>query len=398
MSAATSTHDLPATPTLPPRTGLLPVTVLCGFLGSGKPTLLKRLLRDGGDRRFAVVVNDMSELEVDAELVQTAREGRGDRMLSLHSGSLGGALREKLRAALTQLEGDATVDYLLIETSGGTHPTALVEELAGRAGSRLDTFATVVDGLNVLRDFDGGQALLSAEAIGAQPALALLLAQIAAASVLLISKADLLKRPQAEAIIRVLQQLNPRATIITMAYGSVKPEHLLDARTFRPRKNSTAPAPDDDPAAYDLGSDVLRDSRPFHPQRLHDLFTQRLGLGIYRSKGWLWLASRPADVLVWNQAGSWFGLEFSGTWKAAMLADPAARLLPEEVAALQTRLADAHPVFGDRGCELTVIGTARDRAVFMEDLRTCLCTEAEVAAWQRGKTFPDPWPKTFRKI
>jgi len=391
------TSESPVAPPMPPRTGPLPITVLCGFLGSGKTTLLKKLLRDGGDRRFAVVVNDLSELEVDAELVQTAREGHGDRMLSLHSGSLGGALREKLRTALTHLEGDVTVDYLLIETSGGTHPTALVSELAARSGSRLDTFATVVDGLNVLRDFDAGQALLSAEAISTQPALALLLAQIAAASVLLISKADQLQRSQAEAIIRVLQQLNPRATVITMAYGAVKPEHLLDARTFRPRK-AASPAHDDDPAAYDLGSDVLRDPRPFHPQRLHELFTQRLGLGIYRSKGWLWLASRPADVLVWNQAGSWFGLEFSGTWKASILADPAARLLPEEIAALRTRLADTHPVFGDRGCELTVIGTACDRAVFLDDLRSCLCTDEESAAWQRGEAFPDPWPKTFRKI
>ena len=381
----------------PPRTGALPVTVLCGFLGSGKTTLLKRLLRDGAAGRFAVLVNDLSELAVDAELIGTAREGRGDKLVNLNRGSLGGALREKFRAALEALAADPTTDYLLIETSGGTQPAAIVEDLTTRPGLRLDTFATVVDGLNLVRDHDSGRALLAANVVEPTSPVALLRAQIAPASVLLISKADLLQRAQAEAIIAVLQQLNPRATIITMAYGSVKPEHLLDARTFRLRKNTPA-ATADDPEQFDLGSDVLADPRPFHPQRLHTLFTQRLPLGLHRSKGWLWLASRPLDVLVWNQSGSHFGLEWSGTWRAAMLADPDGHLLPDERAALAARLATAHPIFGDRACELTIIGAAADRAVFLEDLRACLCTEAEIAAWQRGDEFPDPWPKTIRRL
>jgi|694.fasta_scaffold44330_5 G3E family GTPase len=388
-------------PSIPaPRTGALPVTVLCGFLGSGKTTLLKRLLRESAARRFAVLVNDLSELAVDAELLGEAREGRGDKLVNLNRGSIGGALRGKFRAALDELAADATTDYLLIETSGGTQPAAMVEELTTRPGVRLDTFATVVDGLNLLRDHDCGRALLAPDLADSQSAAALLLAQIAPASVLLISKADLLKRPQAEAIITVLQQLNPRATIITMAYGSVDAKHLLDARTFRPRK---APLPAaaqlaDDPAQFDLGSDVLADPRPFHPARLHALFTQRLPLGLHRSKGWLWLASRPKDVFVWNQSGSHFGLEWAATWKAAILADPHAPFMREEMEALAASVAAAHPIFGDRACELTIIGTARDRAVFLDELRACFCTEEEIAAWQRGETFPDPWPKTFRKV
>jgi len=380
-----------------PRTGPLSITVLCGFLGSGKTTLLKRLLRESAARRFAVLVNDLSELAVDAELIGTAREGRGDKLVNLNRGSLGGALREKFRTALDALEADTTTDYLLIETSGGTQPAAIVEELTTRPGVRLDTFATVVDGLNLVRDHDSGRALLDSNFVDPSSPIALLRAQIAPASVLLISKADLLQRPQAEAIIAVLQQLNPRATIITMAYGSVKPEHLLDARTFRLRKNTPA-ASADDPEQFDLGSDVLADPRPFHPARLHALFTDRLPFGLHRSKGWLWLASRPLDVLVWNQSGSHFGLEWSGTWRAAMLADADGHLFPDERAALTARLANAHPVFGDRACELTIIGAARDRIVFLADLRACFCTEQEIVAWQRGETFPDPWPKTIRKV
>jgi len=393
--------DAPPVPTgLAPRTGPLPVTVLCGFLGSGKTTLLKRLLRDVGERRFAVIVNDLSEPEVDAELIAEARKGRGDRLLSLHRGSLGGALREKLRTGLTILEGDASVDCLLIETSGGTHPAALVQALTARPRCRLDTFATVVDGLNLLRDHDCGRALLTHDAADATSPLTLLLAQIAPASVLLISKADLLKRTQAEAIIAVLHRLDSRATIITMAYGSVDPGHLLDAQTFhRPTPLPGGATPTDDPAQFDLGSDVLREARPFHPQRLHELFTQRPALGIHRTKGWLWLVSRPSDVLVWNQSGSCFGLEFTATWKAAiLLAEKSDRLLPDERAQFAAKLAEAHPIFGDRQCELTIIGTAGDRAIFLEDLRACLCTGEEIAAWLRGETFPDPWPKTFREV
>jgi G3E family GTPase len=392
------TADMTGERTVAARRGPLPVTVLCGFLGSGKTTLLQRLLHRGPERRYAVLVNDLSDLAVDAELNGNMREGRGDKIVNLHRGSLGGALREQLRAALEELEADATTDYLLVETSGGTQPGALIEELLGRPGVRLDTFATLVDGLNLVRDYDGGRALLDADAAPASSPIALLRAQIAPASLLLVSKADRLTRPQADAIIAVLQQINRRATIITMAYGEVDAKYLIDARTFSASGPRATPAPPDDPARFDLGSDVLADPRPFHPQRLHALFTERLPLGLHRSKGWLWLASRPADVFVWNQSGSQVGLEWSGTWRAAILDEPSVRLRPEERAALEARLAATHPVFGDRACELTIIGAARDRAVFLSDLRSCLCTEREVAAWQRGETFPDPWPQTMRTV
>jgi G3E family GTPase len=387
-------------PARPPRTGPVPITVLCGFLGSGKTTLLKRLLRESGLRRYAVIVNDLSELAVDAELIEEAREGLGETLIALNRGSLGGALLPELRQALDAIESDETVDYLLIETSGGTQPDALIDELLSRAGARLDTVVTVVDGLNLTRDYDGGRALLSRGVADSETATGVLYAQIARASVLLVSKADLLTRVQAETILRSLRRINPHASITTIAFGAVPAERVTDTRTVRPRRGaprqSTALA--DDPALADIGSDVLSDPRPFHPQRLYDLFTQRLPLGVHRTKGWIWLASRPMDVFVWNQAGSYFGLEWVATWKAGVLTDPTARLYAEEKLALAERLAAMHPVFGDRLCELTVIGTARDRSIFLEELRACLCTEEELVAWQRGDRFADPWPTRLRKI
>jgi len=380
----------------PTRSSPLPATVLCGFLGAGKTTLLERLLHEGG-RRFAVIVNDLSELAVDAELIAETRDRCGAKLVNLNRGSLGGTLREPFRAALAEFSTDAAIDYLLVETSGATDPGALVEELSAQPGVQLDTFVTVVDGLNLLRDFDGGSALLEPLNDPHSPR-ALMLAQIAPANVLLISKADLLTRPQAEAMIAVLKKLNRRATIITMAYGSAPLKHLLGTRGFPSPKPAGATASPDDPARFDLGSEVLEDVRPFHPARLHELFTQRLPVGLHRSKGWLWLASRPADVIVWNQSGSQFGLQLGGTWRAALLADPSVGLMPEEREALQARLAKAHPVFGDRACALTIIGAARERTVFLDELRACLLTDSEVAAWRRGETFPDPWPTTFRQV
>ncbi len=382
-----------------PRVGALPVTVLCGFLGAGKTTLLKRVLRECGTRRYAVIVNDLSALAVDAELVEEAREGRGETLIALNRGSVGGALLPELRRALDAIESDVGVDYLLIETSGGTHPDALIDELQSRAGLRLDTIVTVVDGLNLVRDFDSGRALLQLGVANGRTATGLLCAQIARASVLVVSKADLLTRVQAEAVLRALRRINGTASITTIAFGTIAPERLTNTGTVRKRAASARHVEwHDEPADVDIGSDVISDPRPFHPQRLFTLFTERLPLGVHRTKGWIWLVSRPMDVFVWNQAGSYFGLEWVATWKAGVLTDPNARLYAEEKRALAARLATMHPVFGDRLCELTVIGAARDRTIFVEELQACFCTADEIDAWRRGEPFPDPWPTSLRRI
>ncbi|HMS03782.1 MAG TPA: GTP-binding protein, partial [Gemmatimonadaceae bacterium] len=353
----------------------LPVTVLSGFLGAGKTTVLRRLLREQTAHRVAVIVNDLSDLPVDAELVREAREGRHEIIIDLHGGSLGGTLRAPFREALDTLAADESVTYLVIETSGGTHPTALIAELEGHPGVQLDTFATIVDGLNLLRDHDGGRDLLATAAPDATSTRSLLRAQIAAASLLLVAKADLLTRTQAERLVGALQQVNPLASLMTMTYGRVLPERLLDtgswarrerllARAITSRHQADAPVevvdvPLDDPRRFDLDAITIRDARPLHPGRLHTLISEALPVGVHRSKGWLWLASRPLDVLVWHQSGSHVALEWAATWKAGILEDTSARLRPEERHALTAQVRALHPVFGDRHCELTIIGHAR---------------------------------------
>ena len=381
----------------------LPVTVLCGFLGAGKTTILRRVLSAaagelGSGRRFGVLVNDLSDLAVDAELLGEAREGTGEKIVNLHRGTLGGALRSEFREELETFWRDRGTDYLLVETSGATHPGAMVHEILACPRIRLDTFVTVVDGLSLLRDYDGGRALWALENGAFSGAGALLLAQIQAASVVLLSKADRLNRAQAESMLAVLQELNPYCTLITTAYGRVDVGHVVHTRSFRPQRFRLGKDIEDDPGRYNVGSDVLIDSRPFHPDRLHTLFNERLPFGIYRCKGWIWIASRPNDVFVFHQSGSQFGLEWVATWRVTILENQADKLMPEEVAYLRTFVDSGDPLFGDRKCELTVIGTPRDRAVFLRELEACFCTPTEVAAWQAGAAFDDPWPKTVARV
>jgi G3E family GTPase len=392
----------------------LPVTVLSGFLGAGKTTVLRRLLREQSAHRVAVIVNDLSELPVDAELVREAREGRHEIIVDLHGGSLGGALRAPFREALDALSADPEVTYLVIETSGGTHPAALIAELEGHPGLLLDTFATIVDGLNLLRDHDAGQELIATYAPDATSTRALLRTQISSASLMLVAKADLLTRAQAQRVLGALQQVNPYASVMTMTYGRIPPERVLGTNSWARRQQlkakarptrtgdnadvETTDAALDDPHRFDLGAFTIRDSRPLHPMRLHTLIAEALPIGVHRSKGWLWLASRPLDVLVWHQSGSHVALEWAATWKAGILEDSSARLRPEERQALTAQVRALHPVFGDRHCELTIIGHARDRAAFRQPLMDCFCTDDEIAAWQQGARFDDPWPQTLRRV
>jgi G3E family GTPase len=143
---------------------------------------------------------------------------------------------------------------------------------------------------------------------------------------------------------------------------------------------------------------VFRDLRPFHPQRLYDACQTQLGTGLYRTKGFLWLASRPGQVLLWQQSGSQIALELTGYWRAEMVHNRNGELLPEEVERLKAKVEAEHPVFGDRHNELTLIGLKAAREAFFTALQEALCSDEEVAAWQRSEDFPDPWPKSIRRI
>ena len=143
---------------------------------------------------------------------------------------------------------------------------------------------------------------------------------------------------------------------------------------------------------------VFRDPRPFHPQRLYEVCQTQLGTGPYRTKGFMWLASRPADVLLWQQASSQITLELTGLWQAEAVQNSHGQLTAQEVSLLERQLEATHPIFGDRNNELTLIGLPAACQVFANALQSALCTEDEVAAWQRGELFPGSWPQSLKTI
>jgi len=371
-------------------------TLFTGFLGSGKTTALKRLLPEmAATEQVGVIVSDLSELEVDGELIRNGDivSEKDGTLASFTGGSLEGAHREALLDTLRHMHRRG-ISHLLIEASGSADPAAIVEVLSASPDTEQGTVVALVDARSLQLDFDCGRNLLDEDA-SASPAHFLLRHQIKTADVLALSKTDLTEMPALEEILRNLAKIQPGAALTVSPYGKLDPRILAEhSREFEnATANGNAPLT---PEVCDIGTTVIRDARPFHPQRFYDLYRDRLGMGIFRTKGFLWFASRPADVLLWNQAGGAMGLELLGTWRAAALSD--SRLLPEERRHLEGLLAGAHPVFGDRGCELTVIGTERDRNIFCGEMQATFCTDEEIAMWQSGKTFPDPWAASLRPV
>ena len=385
------------------------VTLLSGFLCSGKTTLLRRLLREcPASRRLGVLVNDLSDLEIDGDLIREAErlsEAEGS-LVSLYAGTLSGSQRSAFQQALARFAARTDLDHLLIETSGGSHPWPLIQDIAAQPGLELASFITLLDARAFVADQGGGLHLLRTLAAnqdhGQRTTENLLAEQLQFASTLILTKAERLPADALALVRKTLEILHPRARVLTASYGQTGTDLLeesgfdLDHARQLAASLGTASALDLPPDH--IGHTLLRDERPFHPMRLWRHFRENLGLGIHRSKGFLWLASRPEQVLLWNQSAGSIELELMAYWKAALVNDPEKRLVPEEIRLLRDQLRDAHPLFGDRLNELTLIGAERDRAIFIRGLQNCLCTDSEIAHWQAGGTFEDPWPRSLRRV
>ena len=396
----------------PPSIGPIPVTVLTGFLGSGKTTLLRRWRRDESLKDAALIVHDLSELGVDAELL--SKEGAPitagqlhDRVAALHGRHARELLHESLGRVLGEIADlDPAAPLVLCESTGAARPWPLIAAVTQDPRFFLRHFIVTVDALNLHRDFADAR-VLTGEApqpddSALRQAAAILAEQIAFASVIILTKIDTLPRDIADAQVATLRKLQPRAAVgLSAQAGLLLPQ--LDATpapklsVLKSRANQLG-LRQSDAIAPTLEATIFRDPRPFHPARLYEACRSSLGTGLYRTKGHLWLASRPAHVLLWQQSGSQISLELTGLWRAEVARNLDGRLLPEEVEALQERLAAAHPVFGDRHNELTLNGLPAARRAFESALQAALCTDEEIAAWQRGETFPDPWPQALKVL
>ena len=385
------------------------VTILCGFLGSGKTTLLRRMLREApAQRRLGVVVNDVSDLEVDGDLVREAErlsEAEGT-LVSLYAGSISGSRRDTFREALARFAAREDVDHLIIETSGSTHPWPLIEDVLQHASLELHGFITLLDARALVADHGGGADLLGRlvqnEARGLRSAENLLVEQMQFASTIVLTKAERVAAADLAIVRKTLEILHPEARVLSASYGKAEFDWLeLGGFDLDRAQKLSLCLPDTDlgeSEAYDIGHTLVRDERPLHPRRFWTCFREHLGLGIHRSKGFIWLASRPREVLLWNQSGGSIEMELMAYWKAELVKNPDGKLLPQEIAKLREWLQGTHPVFGDRLNELTLIGTEHDRAIFVRHLQSCFCTDDEIRHWQSGGTFEDPWPKNLRQV
>ena len=377
------------------------ITVVTGFLGSGKTTLLRRLLADAENLSLGVIVNDMSELEVDGDLLRDP-EKRNEELgnfVSIHSGSISGPRQLSFASVVDDWKGRRDLDHLIIETSGSTHPWPLIQEVAVRREYRLEIWVTLIDARMLKSDLESGRMLLGTR----EGHLALMIDQVKVASHILLTKTEKLSSAELSAMANHLESINPEACLFAVNYGRISFSKLLNSGQFNRKRANQIAQPwrkrvSLDAADFGIGSTVVSDPRPLHPKRLWTLFREGLGSGIHRSKGFIWLPSRDRDVLLWNQAAGSIELELSAYWKAALVKNPDGKLVPEEIAALQGMLEGTHPVFGDRACDLTLIGKDLDRQIFAEALRECFCTDDEIRHWEQGGEFEDPWPKTFLQV
>ena len=395
-------------------------TILNGFLGAGKTTLMQSLLvqaRSLENVTLGVIVNEMSSLDVDGSVLDTSDV---ISLRSPHFASIPGLSFSSedgvalFHEAVRKVLGDGQVTHLIIETSGSTHPWPLLKAIGQMPELRLHGFLSVVDTVVLQQDHDFGRAIhpVASEnlAAGRRGVANLLAEQVMFASRVLLSKSDKVPREVLQQVAEAVHPLNPRADVMAMQWGNLSLEKVLAMPLYDYERVKTlgrelmeweaehTEAPVAEPESYKIESRVLRDPRPFHPQRLYNVYTEALGLGIYRSKGFFWLPTRDNLMLLWNQTGGSVGLEIVNYWKISALEDESLNLSEAETESMRAKLTDAHPDFGDRRCQLTVIGDALDLDAFVEALETCFCTEAEIAAWKAGEDFADPWPKTVATL
>jgi G3E family GTPase len=394
----------------------LPVTVLSGFLGAGKTTVLNHVLNNREGLRVAVIVNDMSEVNIDAMTVaqEVSLNRTEEKLIEMSNGCICCTLREDLLVEVRKLAEAGRFDYLLIESTGISEPLPVAETftfddehgVSLSQVARLDTMVTVVDAVNFLQDYEEAQSLQErGESLGEDDERSvadLLIEQVEFADVILISKTDLIDASALGQLTGILRSLNTRARIEPIRNGAVDLQKVLGTGLFSFDEAAKAPGWQKElrgehvpeTQEYGISSFVYQARRPFHPRKFHDFLHQPWNEGamqgrLLRSKGYFWLATRPEYAGQWNQAGGIARYDVAGLfWKAL----PESQWPQEQESRDYIRSKWQEP-FGDMRQELVFIGQGLDREDLCQQLDNCLLSDDELLAGiQAWKQLPDPFP------